>query len=99
MEHVPAHLDYAAIGRALAQVPGVAEVHDLHVWHMTAEEVALSAHVSLARADDWLPALAAAKRMLAERFGIRHATLQPSWPTPAGPLDRRRVIPLNPARH
>lgn len=98
MEHVPAHLDFAAIGRALAQVPGVTEIHDLHVWHMTADEVALSAHVSLARADDWLPVLAAAQRMLAERFGIRHATLQPSWPAPASALERRGVIPLTPAR-
>jgi len=94
MEHVPAHLDYGAIGHALARVPGVTEIHDLHVWHMTADEVALSAHVSLERPNDWLPVLAAAQRMLAERFHIRHVTLQPSWPEPTNIGERRRVIPL-----
>src|SRR5438034_9595660 len=34
MEGVPAHLDYEEIGRALSQLPGIAAVHDLHIWHM-----------------------------------------------------------------
>ncbi|MFO1397334.1 MAG: cation diffusion facilitator family transporter [Burkholderiales bacterium] len=79
MEGVPAHLDYESIGRALARIPGVADVHDLHVWHIAAEGVALSAHVSLDHGDDWLAVLAQAKRILASEFGIRHATLQPTW--------------------
>ena len=79
MEGVPAHLDYEAIGHALAKIPGVTDVHDLHVWHIAAEGVALSAHVSLARGEDWLAVLAQAKRMLAADFDIRHATLQPTW--------------------
>jgi cobalt-zinc-cadmium efflux system protein len=35
MERVPAHLSYEAIGRALAALPGVTGVHDLHVWHLS----------------------------------------------------------------
>jgi len=94
MERVPAHLSYDAIGRALAALPGVTGVHDLHVWHMGAERVALSAHVVLANGSAWPRSLAAAQRMLAQDFGIDHVTLQPSWPAP--PRDGR-VIPVAPA--
>ncbi|MFO1325105.1 MAG: cation diffusion facilitator family transporter [Burkholderiales bacterium] len=96
MERVPVHLDFDAIGRSLAALPGVAGVHDLHVWNMTAEGVALSAHVSLARGDDWLATLAHARRMLRDEYGIRHLTLQPTWPAIVD-VDERRVIPVVPA--
>ena len=43
MQSVPGHLDYHAIGRALSSLPHVTSVHDLHVWRLDAEEVALSA--------------------------------------------------------
>jgi cobalt-zinc-cadmium efflux system protein len=93
MESVPKHLSYDTIGRALAALPGVTGVHDLHIWAMTAERTALSAHLTLADAAAWPQALVAAQRLLARDFGIDHVTLQPSWPvpTPAG-----RVIPLVP---
>ncbi|HVF65212.1 MAG TPA: cation diffusion facilitator family transporter [Casimicrobiaceae bacterium] len=96
MERVPAHLSYEAIGTALATLPGVEGVHDLHVWQMTTERNALSAHVDLTDGDRWLETLAAARRMLAAEFGIDHVTLQPSWParSPEG-----RVIPVHPARN
>ena len=94
MERVPAHLSYEAVGRALAALPGVTGVHDLHVWHMSAERVALSAHLVLKDGAAWPRALAAAQRMLARDFAIDHVTLQPAWPgaAPAG-----RVIPVAPA--
>lgn len=94
MERVPAHLSYEAIGRALAEIPGVSGVHDLHVWHLSGERVALSAHVTLADATAWPRALASAQRRLARDFGIDHVTLQPSWPAPPR---NGRVIPLAPA--
>ncbi len=94
MERVPAHLSYDVIGRALAALPGVSGVHDLHVWPMSADRVALSAHVVLADGSAWPHALALAQRMLARDFGIDHVTLQPSWPAP--PRDGR-VIPVAPA--
>ena len=94
MEAVPSHLDYAAIGAALAALPGVRDVHDLHVWAMSAEDVALSAHVGLADGAQWQVTLAAAQRMLRERYAITHVTLQPDWPLPTPP--RQRVIPVVP---
>jgi cobalt-zinc-cadmium efflux system protein len=94
MERVPAHLSYEAIGRALAALPGVTGVHDLHVWAMTADRVALSAHVTVADGTRWLATLAAAQLMLKRDFSIDHVTLQPSW---AEMPQDRRVIPVTPA--
>lgn len=94
MESVPAHLSYDDIGRSLAAIPGVTGVHDLHVWQMSAERTALSAHVMLTEGAAWPRALASAQRMLAREYAIDHVTLQPAWPVPppAG-----RVIPVAPA--
>jgi cobalt-zinc-cadmium efflux system protein len=93
MQGVPAHLSYDEIGRALTRVPGVATVHDLHVWHMTSERAALSAHLLIRDPAEWPDTLAAAQRLLAERFGIDHVTLQPAW---CSPVPGKRVIPLTP---
>ncbi len=91
MEGVPAHLDYNAIGQALVRLPGVTGVHDLHIWNMTAERAALSAHIALADGSSWPQTLASAQRMLAQEFAIEHVTLQPDWPAmPRG----GRVIPV-----
>jgi cobalt-zinc-cadmium efflux system protein len=93
MEGVPAHLDYDAIGRALSRIDGITGVHDLHIWHMGGERVALSAHLSLADGADWPMILARAQRLLMENYGIEHVTLQPAWPPPARFSDHR-VIPI-----
>jgi len=95
MEGVPSHLDYEAIGSALSQIRGVASVHDLHVWHMSAQHAALSAHVAIDDGREWLRILADARVMLAERFHIDHVTLQPAWPAES-PFPDRRVIPIAP---
>ena len=93
MEGVPSHLDFREIGRALLQVDGVSGVHDLHVWHMSADEAALSAHVTIEAGPRWPAILGEATGMLAARFGIGHVTLQPSWPAEP-PFGDRRVIPI-----
>jgi cobalt-zinc-cadmium efflux system protein len=95
MEGVPSDLDYEAIGTALSQVRGVTGVHDLHVWHMSAQHAALSAHVAIEDGAEWLRILADARVMLAQRFHIDHVTLQPSWPAEP-PFPDRRVIPIAP---
>ncbi|MBM3356964.1 MAG: cation transporter [Betaproteobacteria bacterium] len=77
MEGVPPSVELGAIGKALATVPGVVSVHDLHVWSLTPDSVALSAHVELEDLQRWPVILAAASEMLRGRFGIEHATLQP----------------------
>src|SRR3954468_20294205 len=52
MEAAPAGIDVAEVGRAMAAVPGVREVHDLHVWTVTAGFPALAAHVRTDPTDD-----------------------------------------------
>lgn len=93
MEGVPAHLSYDEIGRALTRLPGVSAVHDLHVWHMTADRAALSAHIVIRDPVDWPGTLEAAQRLLAERFGIDHVTLQPAWQRA---VPGKRIIPVMP---
>ncbi len=76
MEAAPAGLDPAEIGRALAAYPGVVEVHDLHVWEVTSGFPALSAHVAARAGDDCHELRRRLQRMVQERFGISHTTLQ-----------------------
>lgn len=73
---VPAHIDPLAVRDYLASLPGVAHVHDLHIWAMGTSQAALTAHLVMphGRADDAF--LANATEQLHERFEITHATLQ-----------------------
>jgi cobalt-zinc-cadmium efflux system protein len=79
LDSVPAGVDYAEVGQALARVRGVKSVHDLHVWSMVPGRNALSAHVLVESIDQWPAILKEARRVLATRFDIDHATLQPEW--------------------
>lgn len=85
LDAVPSTIDRKAIEAYLASLPGVSEVHDLHIWPMGTTEVALTAHLVRpgATLDDSL--LADACRTLASRFGIGHATLQIELGDPAHP--------------
>jgi cobalt-zinc-cadmium efflux system protein len=76
LEAAPEGLDPGAIGRALVDTAGIVEVHDLHVWEVTSGFPSLSAHVTVGVDTDCHAARAAAERMLHDRFGIEHTTLQ-----------------------
>lgn len=76
LEGAPAHLDLDEIRGALAAIPGVNDVHDLHLWSLTQGQEAMSGHLILADGRDHADALKAGKAVLAERFGITHVTLQ-----------------------
>jgi len=76
MEAAPAGLDPERIGNALAAEPGVVEVHDLHVWEVTSGFPALSAHVVVRAGADCHELRRVLQRVLAERFDVRHTTLQ-----------------------
>jgi cobalt-zinc-cadmium efflux system protein len=76
MEAAPPGLDPEEIGRTLVAEDGVVEVHDLHVWEVTSGMPAISAHL-IVRADaDCHEARWHAARILADRFGVEHSTLQ-----------------------
>jgi cobalt-zinc-cadmium efflux system protein len=76
LEAAPEGLDPERIGRALAAEPGVVEVHDLHVWEVTSGFAALSAHVLVGADADCHDARRRLERVLGERFGLHHTTLQ-----------------------
>lgn len=76
LEASPVGLDPDAVGRALVSLPGVVEVHDLHVWELGSEFPALSAHVLVAAERNCHDARRAMEAMLHERFGLHHTTLQ-----------------------
>ncbi len=76
LEAAPRGLDPDEIGRALASAADVVEVHDLHVWELSAGFPALSAHVLVEREADCHAARRALEALLGERFGLAHTTLQ-----------------------
>jgi cobalt-zinc-cadmium efflux system protein len=90
LEAAPRGLDPEAIGHALAAHPGVREVHDLHVWEVTSGFPALSAHVLVPPDADCHARRAELEHLLAERFGIEHATLQVEHEPDDGLLDITR---------
>ncbi|TML05188.1 MAG: cation transporter [Actinobacteria bacterium] len=76
LEAAPAGLEPDAVGHALAAYPGVVSVHDLHVWEVTSGFPSLSAHIVVGWDDDCHDCRAGLERMLRERFGLDHTTLQ-----------------------
>jgi cobalt-zinc-cadmium efflux system protein len=76
MEVAPRGHDPDAIGQALADLPGVKEAHDLHVWTITSGMVALSVHLVAREGADHDRLLHDAQELLGARFGIVHSTVQ-----------------------
>ena len=80
LEGVPPHLDFSEVNQALGAVPGVAAVHDLHVWTITSGLVALSCHIVVncegpdCRSHDEI--LTDARQVLRDKFRIEHTTIQ-----------------------
>ncbi|HXS47692.1 MAG TPA: cation diffusion facilitator family transporter [Solirubrobacterales bacterium] len=76
LEASPKGTDPDRIGRQMAEQPGVVEVHDLHVWEVTSEFPALSAHVIVERDADCHRARLELAEMIEREFDIHHTTLQ-----------------------
>jgi cobalt-zinc-cadmium efflux system protein len=76
LEAAPAGTDPSDIGRAMAAVPGVREVHDLHVWDLGAGAAALSAHLVVEESFDCHEVAHGVRDVLADNHQIEHATLQ-----------------------
>jgi cobalt-zinc-cadmium efflux system protein len=75
LQVAPVHVDIDAIRDELAAVPGVVDVHDLHVWTLTSEMEVASAHVMIGAGVD-AHAVLDQSRVLLERHHIAHATIQ-----------------------
>jgi cobalt-zinc-cadmium efflux system protein len=78
MEAVPQGIEFDDVRDALISIDEVLDVHDLHIWSLSSQEVALSCHVCM-RENDMLRGpqiIARVNEVLHSRFGIGHATIQ-----------------------
>jgi cobalt-zinc-cadmium efflux system protein len=75
-QHAPERVDVTALTGALAGLPGVGEVHDVHVWTLTSGMEVASAHLTVGPDCDQSAILAAAQKLLADDYQLEHATLQ-----------------------
>jgi cobalt-zinc-cadmium efflux system protein len=76
LESTPADIDAGEVGRRMAGMDGVVEVHDLHIWTITSGFPALSAHVLVRPGDDCHHRRRQLEAMLVDEFGLQHTTLQ-----------------------
>jgi cobalt-zinc-cadmium efflux system protein len=83
-QHAPAHLHPDDVAAALAAVPDVRDVHDLHLWTLTSGMTVATAHLVTAESADAHAVLDDAGAVLRERFDVEHATLQVEPITHAG---------------
>ncbi len=80
LEGVPRGVNLDDVRAALAALPGVVGVHDLHVWAITSGMHAMSGHLVIEEIGQSQTLLAAAHELLHERFAVEHSTLQVETP-------------------
>jgi cobalt-zinc-cadmium efflux system protein len=76
METAPGHLNVEEIREALAGLPGVTSVHDLHVWTIGNQEISLSSHLVSPPTGNPNELLRDVQSLLRDQFSIRHTTVQ-----------------------
>ncbi len=81
IEGVPFSVSLSEIGQAMAATQDVVSIHDLHIWSLSSDRIALSAHVVLTDMANWEMVLGRLRHLLHERYGIDHPTLQPEAET------------------
>ncbi|KAJ3134265.1 hypothetical protein HDU90_005131 [Geranomyces variabilis] len=97
MEGTPDDIDANEVQRALAELPGVHSVHELHIWNLTVGKPSLTVHLSLSANHPQTPndpmstsdtnaILLAAQTLLCVRFDVHHATIQLEHPANDGNL-------------
>lgn len=75
-QHVPEGMTLAEVVADLESVPGISDIHDLHIWTLTSGMNVATAHLVVGDGLAAQEVLAEAHRVLAERHHIEHATLQ-----------------------
>lgn len=76
LDAVPATIDIGQVEEALAALPGVARVHDLHVWPLSTTEAALTAHLVMPAGHPGDAFLKQVRERMTRDFGIQHCTIQ-----------------------
>ncbi|MEW6497147.1 MAG: cation diffusion facilitator family transporter [Cyanobacteriota bacterium] len=85
LDAVPAGIEPLAIRTYLSELPGVAQIHDLHIWGMSASETALTAHLVMPTGYPGDAFLTRIAQELHDRFDIEHTTIQIETGDPTQP--------------
>jgi cobalt-zinc-cadmium efflux system protein len=85
LEAVPRHIDISAVQDSILRVPGVEEVHDLHVWTVTSGYLAMSGHAVIRDPGRHQETISDIHDLMHREFGISHVTVQ---------IDHRPIYPL-----
>lgn len=85
LEATPKHIDLAAVHRAIRELDGVDEVHDLHVWTLTSGFLAMSGHAVIRDPGRYKEILGQIHELMHDRFDISHVTVQ---------VEHRTMYPL-----
>lgn len=76
LQGVPRGFDLDVIRAAIEEIPGVAGVHDLHLWSVAGDDASLTAHIGITAKHDQTHVRKAVAEMLESKFKIHHSTLQ-----------------------
>lgn len=79
LEGSPLHLDLGDVKDEVNRIPGVIELHDLHVWTLTSGVHSASVHIRASEESPRGEVLVAVKRCLHDFAGVSHATVQVEW--------------------
>lgn len=76
MEGTPSNVDHRQVKKILQQIPGVINVHDLHIWTITSHMHSLSCHLLIENIEKSQQILQQAIRLIEKHFHISHSTIQ-----------------------
>lgn len=100
MQGVPVNIDAGKVQARLAALPGVASIHDLHIWPMSTTQTALTCHLVMPGGHPGDAFIEATTKLLHDEFEIRHSTLQFEVGTDAPCGQGHGCAPVvEPARH
>jgi len=95
VDGVPKHVDVNKVRQYLVTLPGVRDVHDLHVWGASTTETVLMAHLVAPEVADEDQLMRSAAKGLEERFHVGHATLQIEKASPCPSIQACDEDPIN----
>ncbi|SDM87400.1 cobalt-zinc-cadmium efflux system protein [Psychrobacillus sp. OK028] len=81
MESVPEKFDLDLIRRDIQSIEGVEDVHELHLWTVTTDHFSITAHVFISKVSQPFETVSAITKMLIEKYGLEHSTIQIENPT------------------
>ena len=76
MEGAPRNIDFLKVQKCLATIPGVVTVHNLRIWALSLDKVAMSAHIAIDQGFNPIEVIETASRTVQSRFDIFESTIQ-----------------------